>query len=376
MRLINIAGLIYNHCIALHKRYYRLYKKHIHKFRLINHLVKLKRTKRFAFFKELDAQAIQDIVFRIDIAYQLFWGNLKRGVKTAPPKFRKIKRYRSFTMMQQGWKLDEENSRIRICKRWYKYFQSRNIEGKVKTVTVKRDGLGDIYIYLVCDVQCEQVKPRTGESVGFDFGLGGSRKRLKFLTASNGRDIKSPDFFKQNAQTIKIKSRNFYRKKSGSNNSKRAYRELVRAYRKMFRQRDDFHFKTARQLCEEYAVICLETLDLKAIGKNHGRKVNSLGFYSFVQVLMYEAEKFGTKIVFVDRYFPSSQLCHVCGYKNSEVKDLRIRKWDCPQCGTHHDRDRNAAINILRAGASACYSGGTVRPEKSGCVVDATICQR
>ena len=121
----------------------------------------------------------------------------------------------------------------------------------------------------------------------------------------------------------------------------------------MFRQRTDFHFKTARRLCEQYAVICLETLDLQAIGKRHGRKINSLAFYDFVQTLSYEATKTGTKIIFLDRYYPSSQLCHVCGFKNTALKDERIRSWDCPSCGTHHDRDRNAAMNILRAGVSA-----------------------
>lgn len=359
MRLISIAGLIYNHCIALHRRYYRLYGKHIRKFRMINHLVKLKRTKRFSFFRELDAQAIQEIVFRIDRAYNLFWSNRKRGIKTYTPRFRKVKRYRSFTMYQQGWKLDEANGRIRICKKWYKYFQSRNIEGKVKTVTVKRDGLGDIYIYMTCEIQCDTAEPRTGEIVGFDFGL------KKFLTASNGQDIKSPDFFALNSKIIHIKSHNFFRKKKASNNRERAYRELIRAYRKMFRQRSDFHFKTARRLCEQYAVICLETLDLKAIGKRHGRKINSLGFYEFLQILAYEASKMGTTIVFIDRYYPSSQLCHLCGFKNPALKDERIRSWTCPGCGTHHDRDRNAAINIFRAGVSA-FGGELVRPATAG----------
>ena len=365
MRLISIAGLIYNHCIALHKRYYRLYGKHIHKFRLINHIVKLKRTNKFSYFRKLDAQAIQDIVFRIDIAYKLFWGNLKRGIKTAPPKFRKVRRYRSFTLYLNGWKLDEEHGRIRIQKKWYRYFNSRKIEGKIKTITVKRDALGDIYIYLTCDNQCDMVEPRTGESVGLDFGLGGSHNKLKFLTASNGRDIASPDFFAQNAVIIRKKCRIVSRRQKGSGNRIRAYRNLVRAYRKMFNQRKDFHFKTARRLCEEYALICLETLDLKAIGKNWGRKINSLGFYSFIQILMYEAQKAGTRIFFADRYYPSSQICSECGYKNPELKDVRIRSCKCPNCGTEHDRDRNAAINILRAGVSA-YGGELVRPVSAG----------
>ena len=365
MRLINIAGLIYNHCIALHKRYYRLYGKHIRKFQLTKHLVKLKRTKQFSYMKKLDAQAVYDIVFRIDWAYNLFFDNLKRGIKTSQPKFRKVKRYRSFTLYLQGWKLDEQNGRIRIQKKWYRYFNSRKIEGKIKTITVKRDALGDIYIYLTCDNQCDMVEPRTGESVGLDFGLGGSHNKLKFLTASNGRDIASPDFFAQNAVIIRKKCRIVSRRQKGSGNRIRAYRDLVRAYRKMFNQRKDFHFKTARRLCEEYALICLETLDLKAIGKNWGRKINSLGFYSFIQILMYEAQKAGTRIFFADRYYPSSQICSECGYKNPELKDVRIRSWKCPKCGTEHDRDRNAAINVLRAGVSA-HGGEPVRPVSAG----------
>ena len=347
MRLISIAGLIYNHCIALHKRYYRLYGKHIRKFQLTKHLVKLKRTKQFSYMKKLDAQAVYDIVFRIDWAYNLFFDNLKRGIKTSQPKFRKVRRYRSFTLYLNGWKLDEEHGRIRIQKKWYRYFNSRNIEGKIKTITVKRDALGDIYIYLTCDNQCDTVEPRTGESVG------------------NGRDIASPDFFAKNAIIIRKKCRIVSRRQKGSGNRIRAYRDLVRAYRKMFNQRKDFHFKTARRLCEEYALICLETLDLKAIGKNWGRKINSLGFYSFIQILMYEAQKAGTRIFFADRYYPSSQICSECGYKNPELKDVRIRSWKCPKCGTEHDRDRNAAVNILRAGVSA-YGGELVRPVSAG----------
>ena len=359
MRLIDIAGLIYNHCLAMHRRYYRLYGKYIHKYALQKHLTKLKRTKRFGFFRKLDSQAVQDVVERIDRAYRLFWGNLKRGVKTAPPKFRKVKRYKSFTLKQCNWKLGEASSEIYICGHWYSYFKSRNIEGRVKTVTVKRDSLGDIYVYIACEAQCDMVRPRTGRSVGFDFGL------KKFLTASDGRDIVSPDFFAVNAGIIRTKCRQLSRKKGGSNNRKRARKDLARAYRKMENQRKDFHFKIAHRLCSEYALICLEDLNIKGMAKLWGRKIHSLGFSEFVRILQYEALKAGTRIVFVDRYYPSSQLCGVCGYRNRVVKNLKVREWDCPQCGTHHDRDRNAAINILRGGASS-LAGGLVRPERSG----------
>ena len=145
MRQINAAGLIYNHCIALHKRYYRLYGKYLDKSKLQKHLVKLKKNKRFAYICEIGSQAVQDIAERIDRAYNLFWNNLKRKKKCSPPKFRKVRRYKSFTLKQAGWKLDELRWKIRIGKKWYGYFKSRNIEGKVKTVTIKRDRVGDIY---------------------------------------------------------------------------------------------------------------------------------------------------------------------------------------------------------------------------------------
>ena len=359
MRQINAAGLIYNHCIALHKRYYRLYGKYLDKSKLQKHLVKLKKHNRFAYICEIGSQAVQDVTDRIDRAYNLFWSNLKRKKKCSLPKFRKVRRYKSFTLKQAGWKLDEAKGKIRIGKKWYGYFKSRNIEGKIKTVTIKRDSVGDIYVYLVCDVQYDIVKPRTGKSVGFDFGL------KQFLTGSDGHDIKSPYFFMLNIKTIRKKCRNLSRKKEGSNNRNRARKDLARAYRKMDNQRKDFHFKTARRLCEQYAVICLETLNMKGMARRWGRKVHSLGFYSFVEILKYEAMKLGTQIIFVDRYFPSSQLCSVCGYKNPAVKDLKIREWECPNCHAIHDRDKNAAKNILMAGTSA-NGGEPVRPEQSG----------
>ena len=206
MKQINIAGLVYNHCIALHKRYYRLYGKYIIAYQLMKHLTKLKRTKRFAYIRKLGSQAVQNVVERIDRAYTLFFANVKRKVKSSPPKFKSVRRYKSFTLKQAGWKLDEATGKIRIGKKWYGYFQSRKIEGKVKTVTVKRDAVGDIYIYLVCEIQSEQVELRTGRSVGLDFGL------KTFLTGSDGHDIKSPYFFMQNIKIIRTKCRNLSRR--------------------------------------------------------------------------------------------------------------------------------------------------------------------
>lgn len=308
--------------------------------------MKLKKYKRFAYMREIGSQAVQDITDRIDHGYNLFWTNRKHNLKASPPKFKRVRNYKSFTLKQAGWKLDEKRGMIRLGKKWYHYFRSRNIEGKIKTVTIKRDHVGDIYIYIVSDVSVQEIIGRTGKSVGYDFGL------EKFLTASDGNDIDSPLFFARSSQIIKSKHKKLSRKIGQSHNRRRARLDLARYYRKITNQRKDFHFKTARRICEEYGVVCIEGLNLKGMQQRYGRKISDLGFYSFVQILKYEAAKFGTHIVQIDRWYASSQICSKCGCKNSALKDLRIREWDCPECKTHHDRDRNAAINIHRVGAS------------------------
>ena len=364
-RQINIAGIVYNHCLTLYRRYYRLYHKFLNKYQLRRHITKLKRLKRFSYWNQIPSHAIQDITDRIYRAYELFFSNLKRKVKASPPKFKKVKKYKSFSYNQPGKNLIMGNI-IKLAGGYYKFFKSREIQGLVKIVTIKRDTLGDIYVYLVCDATVDTVEARSGEIVGFDFGL------KKFLTSSDGKDIESPLFFKLNSRAIKRAHRKLSYTQRNSHNHERAMKNLARKYKKASNQRRDFHFKTALKICRDYALICIEDLNLKGMKKLWGRKVSDLGFYSFVKILEYEAMKSGSRVIKIDRYYPSSQICSVCSCKNPEVKDLRIRSWKCPSCGAEHDRDRNAAKNILRVGAST-LAGDAVRPEQSGGVEDSTI---
>ena len=349
-RQINEAGLVYNHCIALHKRYYKIFGKSLNMYQLQKHLTKLKRISRFVYIKEIGSQAVQEITQRIDRAYKLFFRNLKHKIRTAPPSFKKINKYKSFTLKQAGWKLDEAGNSITIGKQRYRYAKSREIDGKIKILTVKRDALGDIYLYFVCETSENKVLARTGKSVGFDFGL------KIFLNASDGRDIASPLFFKQNANAIKMANRNLSRKAKGSNNRKKAKLALARLHKKVANQRDNFHWQTANKLVGEYALICIEDLNLKAMQKWFGRKISDLGFADFVNKLKYMAHRTGASVVEVDRFFPSSQLCSECGYRNTETKNLKIINWTCPKCGSTHNRDRNASINIEREGSRIIFA--------------------
>ena len=355
-RQIHIAASIYNHCIALHKRYYRLYGKHLNAYQLKVHLTKLKKLEKYAHWNQLGSQAIQDVVERIDRAYKLFFSNRAAGRKTAPPSFKKRIKYKSFTLKQAGYKL-LQNNYIRIGKRIYQYFKSREIEGNVKTLTVKRDALGDLYIFIVTDAEAKiENVPRTGQSVGFDFGL------KIFLTASDGNDVESPQCYKQSEHKIRRANKRLSNKKRGSHHRERARKNLARKHRQIANQRNDFHWKLADHITDDYDFIFFEDLNLKGMQSLWGNPISDLGFYAFLQKVKYYAGTKGKRVIFIDRFYPSSKTCSDCGFNLKDL-ELRQRSWTCPNCGVIHDRDRNASVNIFRVGASTLGLGDVRPPE-------------
>lgn len=345
---------VWNHCVALQRWYYAIYGKYISKFRLINHISKLKRLPRFAHWNQLPSQAVQDVVARIDKGYRAMFEARTTGKAWGRPRFKPRRKYKSFTLLQAGWKLLPGN-KIQIGKQVYQYFKSRDVSGNPKRCTIKRDVLGDVYICILTDhVEPDLNRLTTGKIAGFDFGL------KRYLTGSDGHDIESPQFFKRSLNAVKKANRNHSRKWKGSNNRERARLDLARTHRKIANQREDFHWKLAHLLTDEYDEIRLEDLNLKGIKALWGRKISDLGFADFVAKLKYIAAKKGVKIVSIDKWYPSSKTCSACGAIN-ETLNLRDRTWQCDGCGATHDRDRNAAINIYRVGAST-LEGEDVRP--------------
>ena len=338
---INASGNIYNHCIALHKRYYKMFGKHLNKYQLQKHIAKLR--KKNSYWKLVGSQAVQNIAVRIDRAYQLFFKQFSKG--TRPPNFKKSKKYKSFTLLQAGYKF-LENNKLKIGNRVYKFFKSREIEGKIKTLTVKRNNLGEIFIFVVTDHTDESIAPVTGKIAGFDFGL------KDFLTISDGTTIAFPLFFQQHRKELQVASKNLSSKKKGSRNFYRAKDNLNRVYKKITNKRTDWFWKRANTLCDTYDVMIFETLNLDGMKRLWGRKISDLSFYSFLQILQTVADKKGKLIHFIDKWYPSSKTCSSCGYIHKEL-ELKDREWTCPSCQTNHNRDLNAAINIEREGASS-----------------------
>ncbi len=349
---INAAGVIYNYCMALHRRYYRMWGKHLNCAKLQKHIAKLRQ--RNPFWQLVCSQAVQDICQRIEKAYQRFFKNHKKGVR--PPSFKKVKKYKSFTLKQAGYKFLGDN-RVKIGTLVYQYWNSREIEGTVKTLTIKRTPLGELFMVVVVDSNSQpEVAFETGKIAGFDFGL------KTFLTCSDGSKIESPQFLKASLNDIRRASKQHSKKLKGSANRERARKHLVRQHDNVSNRRRDWFWKLAHELTNKFDVLCFETLNLKGMQRLWGRKVNDLALGNFLQILEWVASNKGKRVIYIDRWYPSSKTCSCCGHVLDEL-ELDVRRWRCPSCHSVNDRDENAAINICAVGASTVQLGDVRQAE-------------
>lgn len=356
---IDVSGIIWNHALAVQRRYYRLTGKYISRYRLMSHIAKMRRTERFSYWQLVGSQAVQDVVERLDKANRRFFAYRRGelGIKTGPPRFKKVKKYKSFTLKQAGWKLLGGN-RIRLQGRNYKFALSRPVGGDIKTVTVKRDSAGRLF---VCFSVIEEVNPAsevsTGKIGGFDFGL------KTFLTDDEGGAYLSPEFLKASLSDIARLNRQLARKQKSAGNWKKAKRQLALANDRIANQRRDAHFKLAHWLCDDYDVLGFEDLNLGGMKKLWGRKVSDLGFSQFVLILQHVARMRGKQVVKIGRWEATSQTCSCCGHRQSIA--LRERVFACTECGLAIGRDHNAARNIRRE-AIALSGVGASTPSLEG----------
>lgn len=332
-RNINTSAWIYNHCIALQKRYYRLYGGYINVNKLQKHIAKLRNKNQK--WKELNSQSVQEICQRVDEAYKRFFKKLAKR----PPKFKKAKDFSSFVLKQSGWKI--KDNILTIGKVNYKFSKSREYEN-IKRITVKRNKLGEIFFILCCDTKPLKFERVGNSTIGIDFGL------KTYLTLSNGEEIKSPEFLKTNLNEIKKANKQLSSKKKGSNNRKKALKHLQRVHINVYNKRSDFEWKLVHELCKNNSFIAIEDLDIEVMKKLWGRKISDLSFSSFVSKLEQVALKYDTIIQKIGRYYASSKTC-TCGVVNKELK-LSDREWVCSSCGEIHQRDLLASNNILSEG--------------------------
>ena len=300
----------------------------------------MKKQEETAWLKEVNAQTLQFAIRSLEAAFNNFF---KKHAKF--PKFKSKHSKNSFTVPQAA---SVAGCRLFIYKfkEGIKCRVHREIKGKIGKVTVTKTPSGKYFVSVFTEEEYISSLKKTGKSVGVDMGL------KDLLVTSEGETFKNNRYTRRYECKLAKAQRHLSRKKKGSRGFENQRLKVARLHEKIANSRADYLNKCSISLVRKYDTICIEDLNVKGMVKNHrlAKSVTDASWGSFVSMLIYKAEWNDKKVVKVDRYFPSSQTCNICGYVNKDIKDLSVREWECPECHTHHDRDVNAAINILHIG--------------------------
>lgn len=330
---------VYNNSLLFNKETYSSDHRYVSSFENMRRITKLKTDPQYTWLKDCDSHALQEAIKDLGRAYQAF---LKNGAGL--PQYRsKRKHAQSYRTVNNYNAVRFESGKIRIPKLGLiKIKKSREIQGRIINATISCTASGKYFVSL-CVEEEAVIKPNGGGVVGIDVGI------KNFYTDSNGCVVHNPKVFEKNKKRLAKENKRLSRKKKDSNNWNKQRIKLAKAYDKIANQRADFLHKESSKLVIENQVIALEDLNVCGMAKNRklAKAIFDASWGSFVKLLEYKSFEHGTKIVRVPRFFASSQICSSCGEKNSFVKDLSVRKWTCQNCGVIHDRDHNAAINIL-----------------------------
>ena len=340
---------IYNNFLAERKNKYEESKTKVHVYEQLHELTDLKREKEW--LREIDSCALHACVYNLDDAFQKFFrgnGYPKFRAKGVHESFRtnntlntyKDKKYESI-------RIDFNKRIITLPKlkevKFRGYRTTKEIVGKIKSATISKDG-NKYFVSILVEVPFTKYSINPTSIVGLDLGI------KNFIVTSNGEKLKNE--VKINEKRLKGLQKWLSRCKPGSKNRYKVKLKIQRLYLKIRNARKHMIYKLANNILKENDVVAVESLDVKSMYQVHkiAKHLKNLPISEFIRVLKYKSNWLGKKVIEINKYYPSSQCCNRCDYKNEEVKDLSVRKWTCPKCGMIHDRDINASINIMFEG--------------------------
>ena len=338
-KIFGSTRYIYNFMLNLRQKLHKNFNISLNYYSACKILTEFKRQKPW--LCEIDAAALQQCLRDLDAAYINFFNG------SGFPNF-KSKRGKNSYRTNNKLKLDQDNKKIRIPKvGWIKFRDKINFNGlkKIYNITISKTSSGKYFASISAEVDIKALA-KTKKSCGIDLGL------KDFCVLNDGTKFENPRFLKRSEKRLRLLQKSLSRKVYDSKNYEKAKIKLAKFHEYIANCRKDYLHKISLFLVKNYDIICAETLQVKNMVKNHklAKAISDVSWYEFCRQLEYKCLWYDKKFIKIDTYFASSQLCSNCGYKNSDIKNLDIREWTCPECGEHHDRDINAATNILNQG--------------------------